>query len=396
MALSDVTVEGVERAMVEFDRLGREAFLAQFGFGQARGYFLIRGGWRYDSKAVVGVAHGYDRPDLGALLPQDFSGGEAMVARCLESLGFDVEKPSRNPTWAEEELILALDLYLRWGLLDVTHPAVTDLSRVLNALTVHSDRPDAVRFRNPNSVKLKLANFAAIDPNYDGRGMTRGGRGDAETWDRYASDEDTLAATAAAIREGRGPLTERLAEPTHPHFTESKVEAQHVEQFQVSVPRQIIEAARREQSLVLAYVDHLESQGHRVTRHRYQLHGSGPALVCDLVDETDHVLYEAKGDVRRTSVRMAVGQLLDYRRFEPPSINLAILLPRQPARDLIELIRSVPSSAVWRTKDGFAGMQPPTARVERSAVADECPVGRSSHENKFDGVTSVEAVVTGR
>ena len=32
MALSDVTKKGVERAIVEFDRLGREDFLAQFGF----------------------------------------------------------------------------------------------------------------------------------------------------------------------------------------------------------------------------------------------------------------------------------------------------------------------------------------------------------------------------
>ena len=78
------------------------------------------------------------------------------------------------------------------------------------------------------------------------------------------------------------------------------------------------------------------------------LPGSGPALVCDLVDEVDHVLYEAKGDVRRTSVRMAIGQLLDYRRFEPSGMSLAILLPREPARDLIELILSVPASAMFK------------------------------------------------
>ena len=116
MALSDVTAEGVKRAMAAFARLGREAFLAQFGFGQARGYFLVHGGRRYDSKAVVGVAHGYARPDLGPLLPQDFSGGEATVASRLDSLGFEVARPRRNPPWAEEELILALDLYLRAGL----------------------------------------------------------------------------------------------------------------------------------------------------------------------------------------------------------------------------------------------------------------------------------------
>ena len=364
MALSAVTAEGVEQAIIEFNRLGRRAFLSKSGFGQARGYFLFRGGRRYDAKAVVGVAHGYDRPDIGPLLPQDLSGVETTMARLLKSLGFDVERRHRNPPWAKEELILALDLYLRSGLLDDTDPAVMELSRVLNDLTIHSERPDAARFRNPNGVALKLANFAAIDPNYDGRGMTRGGRQDAEVWDQYASDEDSLAAATTAIRERDEPPSVQLAEPARPHVTVSKVEAQHVEHFQVAGSNQVIEAARREQSLVLAFAYHLERRGHRVMRHRYQLDSSTPALACDLVDETDHVLYEAKGDVRRSSVRMAIGQLLDYRRFEPPSMSLAILLPRKPARDLIELIRSVPASAAWRTKDGFASIQQSADSIE--------------------------------
>ena len=113
MALDDVTAEGVERAMVEFDRLGREAFLAQFGFVQERGYFLIRGERRYDFKAIVGAFHGYDRPDLGPLGPQDFTGGVATAARRLESLvSFArVYRPVIatviRPPWATTEL----DLY---------------------------------------------------------------------------------------------------------------------------------------------------------------------------------------------------------------------------------------------------------------------------------------------
>ena len=90
MALSDVTTEGVERAIAEFDRLDRDAFLDKHGFGKSRGYVLIRGERRYDSKAIVGVAHGYDRPDLGPLRSQDFTGGEVTIARLLESLGFEV------------------------------------------------------------------------------------------------------------------------------------------------------------------------------------------------------------------------------------------------------------------------------------------------------------------
>ena len=261
---------------------------------------------------------------------------------------------SRNPPWAEEELILALDLYLRSGLLDNRNPAVVDLSRTLNALTIHSERPDAARFRNPNGVALKLANFAAIDPNHPGRGMTRGGKRDAEVWAQYASDEDVLAEAAQGITQGHRTLAAPPAQATGAQVIEAEVEAQHVERFKASVPLQVIEATRREQALVLAYRDHLERLGHRVRRHLYQLPGTVSPLACDVVDETDHVLCEAKGVVRRASVRMAIGQLLDYRRYEPTTMSLAVLLPRQPTRDLIELMISVPASAVWRTKDGFA------------------------------------------
>ena len=105
---------------------------------------------------------------------------------------------------------------------------------------------------------------------------------------------------AAAIREGHEIQTAGHSELTRPHVIE--IEAQHVEQFRVSVPAQDIGAKRREQSLVLAYVEHLRSQERKMKRHMYPLYGSVSALVCDLVDETGHVLYQAKGDVRRDSI----------------------------------------------------------------------------------------------
>lgn len=358
MALSDVTADGVVSALAEFDRLSRDAFLAKHGFGKARSYFLIRGNRRYDSKAIVGVAHGYDRPDLGPLRPQEFTGGESTVARLLASLGFDVEKPRRNPTWTEKELILALDLYLREGLLDDKNQSVVELSRDLNDMTIHAERPDAFRFRNPNGVALKLANFAALDPNYAGRGTTRVGRRDIEVWERYASEEDALADAATAIRQGLEPTTVPPTQTAATRVVEAEIEAQHVEQFQVSVGSQVIEANRREQLLVLAYREHLVHQGHKVTRHLYSPGDSGSPLASDLVNENARVLYEAKGDVRRASVRMAIGQLLDYRRFEREPISLAVLLPRKPSPDLIDLIHSVPASVVWRTEDGFASADP--------------------------------------
>ena len=58
MALADLTdPEAVEQAMAEFDERGREPFLDAYGFAPARDYFVVADGRRYDSKAIVGVAH---------------------------------------------------------------------------------------------------------------------------------------------------------------------------------------------------------------------------------------------------------------------------------------------------------------------------------------------------
>ena len=181
---------------------------------------------------------------------------------------------------------------------------------------------------------------------------------DKEVWKRYESRREALAADASAIREGRELPAVPSVGLARAQMAAVTIEAQHVERFQFSVPDKVIEATRSEQSLVLAFTAHLESQGHMVTRHRARPAGAGVSIVCDLVDETDHVLYEAKGNVERPSVRVAIGQLLDYRRFESTPPRLAVLLPQEPARDIIELIHSVPASVVWRTKDGFDRAEP--------------------------------------
>lgn len=60
--------ESVLKAMEEFDALGREVFLKRYGFGIAHRYFLVHGGKKYDSKAIVGVAHGFENPSHAAPL----------------------------------------------------------------------------------------------------------------------------------------------------------------------------------------------------------------------------------------------------------------------------------------------------------------------------------------
>jgi hypothetical protein len=91
MALKDVTDRrAIEEAVIEFDDLGRQAFLKKYGFRQAGQYFLVKAGRLYDSKAIVGAAHGFQFPDQGPLRAHQFSGGEKTVKRKLEDLGFTV------------------------------------------------------------------------------------------------------------------------------------------------------------------------------------------------------------------------------------------------------------------------------------------------------------------
>jgi putative restriction endonuclease len=118
-------------AMAEFDRVGRKQFLEKYGFKPSRSYWLVHEGRRYDSKAIVGAAHGYARPDLGPLSAADFSGGFATVQRKLENLGFNVEGPQRGAdggnafllTWKESgwphsNILRMCDAFKRQGFVE--------------------------------------------------------------------------------------------------------------------------------------------------------------------------------------------------------------------------------------------------------------------------------------
>jgi len=118
----------------------------------------------------------------------------------------------RSPNWTTDELILALDLYLREGQLSKSNPRVVALSGVLNALPIHTTRPDLETFRNATGVALKLANFAALDPAQPGAGMQHGGRGDRDVWDRLHGEPTAVTRLAVAISSQLGQV-EGVATP---------------------------------------------------------------------------------------------------------------------------------------------------------------------------------------
>jgi 5-methylcytosine-specific restriction protein A len=220
MALSDLTnPDAIISALREFDALGRQRFLRKYGFGRAREYMLVHDGKNYDSKAICGAAHGFQYPSQGPLRAEDFSGGEQTVERRLEALGFTVLRsdavPSveRNPDWNRDELILALDAYVRW----VGNPPskssseIADLSRLMNDVQrVIGGKGDST-LRNVNGVYMKLMNFRRLDPAFSdtGRvGLVRGGHLEEEVWNEFYGDLARLTAVATAIRTGINELLE--------------------------------------------------------------------------------------------------------------------------------------------------------------------------------------------
>lgn len=199
MSLREVTREAVLAAIEEHDR-DPEAF-RKYGFGSARSYLLVHDGREYDSKAVVGVAHGY-LPGKEALSPAEFSGGEATVGTLLRDLGFEI-RSRRSPAWLEAELVLACDLVARnnWQGIRAHDQRAIELSRLLQRLPLHPPELRGEVFRNANSVQRKTFDIATQHPDYQGK-PTRGGKLDRQVLQAFLDRPDEMHAQASAIRAG--------------------------------------------------------------------------------------------------------------------------------------------------------------------------------------------------
>ncbi len=108
----------------------------------------------------------------------------------------------RAPDWAREEILLALQLYFSaGGALDDTDPRVTELSALLNRLTIHPHQVRPTTFRNANGVSMKMMNIERLDPGYEGKGLSAGGKLEEALWVEFANDRSRLNALADLIRE---------------------------------------------------------------------------------------------------------------------------------------------------------------------------------------------------
>jgi 5-methylcytosine-specific restriction protein A len=206
--------DAVEAAIAECDELGRDNFLAKYGFKRALKYSLIYKKREYDSKAIAGVAYGkqFGTP----MTPYDFNGGVEGALPPLLKLGFKCrgvdstgepdsasEGSGRNPAWSRDELMLALHLYLhnRKSPPGKTSLQVAELSELLVKMAEHSALSET--YRNATGVYMKMMNFRSLDPQFttEGKkGLTRRNGDELIVWTLYADRLDYLDTLVATIK----------------------------------------------------------------------------------------------------------------------------------------------------------------------------------------------------
>ncbi len=86
--------------------------------------------------------------------------------------------------WTRDELILAFNLYCKipFGSIHTHNPRIQELAKLIG--------------RSPGAVSLKLSNLARFDPALQARGirgMAHGSKADAEIWNEFYSDGESLA-----------------------------------------------------------------------------------------------------------------------------------------------------------------------------------------------------------
>ena len=135
-------------------------------------------------------------------------------------------------------------------------------------------------------------------------------------------------------------IADRVVTPRHDRVELVPPEGVVTEAFEVS-GTEPHEGRRTEAELVKALRDWWTRRDgpEAVWRLSIQPAGTGARLYADLFNKVTGELVEAKADADRNAVRMAIGQLADYRRFVEAEVVCKVLLPTEPIEDLVDLLR---------------------------------------------------------
>lgn len=122
---------------------------------------------------------------------------------------------------------------------------------------------------------------------------------------------------------------------------------------QLRLAREVL-ARRRELELVYRFRDWVIGEfGLEATGLRIPYAPESRDLRVDLFLKNPRLLIEAKASASREHIRLAIGQLLDYRRWLEPAPATCILVPTAPAPDMLDLLRQLDIGAAWRVGAGF-------------------------------------------
>ena len=108
----------------------------------------------------------------------------------------------RNPKWTYVELVLALELYMRYR----PNPPgknsqdVHQLSTILRLNALSDGLKINKVFRNINGVAMKLQNFRRFDSRFKGSGLRAGGELEKVIWEKY-KNLARLKKTSEKIRD---------------------------------------------------------------------------------------------------------------------------------------------------------------------------------------------------
>jgi hypothetical protein len=274
---------------------------------------------------------------------------------------------NRAIAWTREEDILALNLFVNGGVvnggqfLSESHPLVVALSETLRALSTHPGVPREDHFRNPSGVAMKLMNLRAVerqvrlDRGMSGAEVLPAGMKAYSAMDRSIFEEYFdrdflgLAEDAGLILAGG---QDTGAAPLSPTAQDRPVEGAGTAAYETAGTEGGIRT-RAEHDLVHRYATWAAGRGLEVVSRIYHEPGLARPFLCDLFLPARNTLIEAKSNDSRATIRMAIGQLLDYQHFEPSRPALAVLLPYQPAAEIKTLLAVVEISAISPHGDGF-------------------------------------------
>jgi hypothetical protein len=90
----------------------------------------------------------------------------------------------------------------------------------------------------------------------------------------------------------------------------------------------------------------------------FSIDGVGGHVACDLYDDDERMMIEAKSDTDRHSIRLAIGQLYDYaylmQQIRGKKVRRAMLLPNRLDAEMEEFLKSLRIASIWKKGNSFS------------------------------------------